>query len=1136
MNQIKGQKPDSQTDTTVLISEIAGLSELSAQLPSEKFTSLMNECFEFVIKKIELYGGTISNLDGENIKAVFGIPESLNKAPVKAVQAAIDLVEKFKIFNEVKELPNPIFLRVGLETGYVIVSEVASGENRQYNVFGETVNTAQRIRDFAENGQILVGPNLHSQIQKRFEFFAMEPVPVKGQKEPLSIFELIRKKKKEIKPDTTSSRMISSEMVGRQAEFEQLQNGIFNLINGNGSVINIVGKAGIGKSRLMAEIRQKELMKKIAFLEGRAISNGKNLSFHPIIQIIKSWASIREEDSPTESINKLQTAIQRVYAEAYDEIFPFIATMMGYRLEGKAKERTKDIEGEALENLILKNLRDLLSKASSIRPVVIIVEDAHWCDISSVIFLESLFKLVQKNRILFVNVFRPGHKETGERIRKFLNESLKEHFLEINIEPLKKLESEELINNLLHKVNLPDDINSLIIERAAGNPFFIEEVIRSFIDEGLIEIKDNTFFLTENIKFANIPESIDNVLLSRIDRLDEKTKDLLKTASVIGRNFYYKVLEEATQTIEEMDNKLEYLKDVQLINERKQKDEVEYLFKHALAQQATYDSIVENSRKDLHLKIAGSIEKVFAERIHEFYGMLAHHYSKAGQTEKTEEYLIKAGDESMKSGASSEAVNFLKKALETHLQNTRNIPDRQKVVELEEKLAFALYFSGQFVEAIKYFDKLIAYYYKPFPESNLGRLVGLAYNLIIIYRAIYFYKVKPAASPGKIQYKITKMNISKNQALINVDPKKAFFDALYSARFMRRKQFGIFDANLLLSGSSVLFFTGIFFNLGQKLAEWGKTFLNEKNILGWLWGKYSLMMYFYFAGKRIEIKDEAKVFKHGIKLGEYWPLTIFYVYSGLNMIELGNEKLTVNYLNRIAKVSEVFDNNFSTVQYHRLNVIFNLKYRKLEETIKATEEADHWIQKSDHAITLFVVYCFRSMALSLQQNLSMARNSLHEAEKLLKDIKTRLCLSYYFFAKSYIDIAELKEKTNDRSDGKITLKTTRNLIHHSQKVRKSLTEAYRLRAIVFWLLNKPNKALKNFDKSIKTALSFDGNLELSRTYFEIGKFLRDPKNKKERLNGMNATEYLLKAKSMFEEMNLKWDLEEYEKYMGGKDV
>jgi class 3 adenylate cyclase len=292
-----------------LIAEILGLSELSAQMPPDAFTGLMNECFDFIIKKIELYGGTVSNLDGENIKAVFGIPDHLDKAAEKALGAAIDLVERFKVFNQLHELAVPVSIRIGLETGPVIISKVGTGDTSRYNVFGETVNTAARIRDIAEKEQILAGPKLHSILEKQFEFLPLEPVPVKGQAHPLPLFELKRRKKEKVKPELSSGRMINSEMVGRHAEFELLQNGVFSLINGKGSVINIIGKAGIGKSRLMAELRQKELMKKVALFEGRAYSNGQNLSFHPIIRIIKSWAGIAEEDSTEVALGKLESNI-----------------------------------------------------------------------------------------------------------------------------------------------------------------------------------------------------------------------------------------------------------------------------------------------------------------------------------------------------------------------------------------------------------------------------------------------------------------------------------------------------------------------------------------------------------------------------------------------------------------------------------------------------------------------------------------------------------------------------------------------------------------------------------------------------------------------------------------------------------
>jgi len=497
-------------------------------------------------------------------------------------------------------------------------------------------------------------------------------------------------------------------------------------------VVNIEGIAGIGKSRLMAEIRVKEIMQHVAFFEGKALSEGRNLSFHPIIQVIKSWSGIKEDDSPAVSYQKLSANIIRIYPEQAAEIIPFVATMMGFPLEGEAKQRVKGIEGEALERLILKNTRDLLARAAGLRPVVIMMEDAHWADLSSISFMESFFKLSKIHRILFINVFRPEYKETGERLKSFVKENLPEHYREILVQPLNESDSVELIGNLLNRTNLPDDIRQLIVMRSEGNPFFIEEVLRSFIDEGLIEIKDNVFIVTERIQYANIPETIDKVILSRIDRLDEKTKGLLRTASVIGRNFYYKVLEEAAQTIEELDTRLQYLKETQLLNEHRHKEEVEFLFKHALAQQATYDSILLKTKKELHLKIARSIEKVFADKLPEFYGVLAMHYDKAEVTDKKREYLIKAGDEAFRSGASNEAMNFYMEAIKLLPKAPESDTEKENYKDLEIKIAFAQHAAGNNIAAIESFQRIIHKYFNHrFPENELSqKLAGISGMLV----------------------------------------------------------------------------------------------------------------------------------------------------------------------------------------------------------------------------------------------------------------------------------------------------------------------------------------------------------------------------------------------------------------------
>ncbi len=382
-------------------------------------------------------------------------------------------------------------------------------------------------------------------------------------------------------------------------------------------------------------------MKNVAILEGKSISIGRNLSFHPIINLLKHWLRIKDDDSDVIALRKLEGALRSVCPEDADEILPFVATIMGMKLLGKYAQRVKGIEGEALEKLILKNMKDLLTKASNLSPLVIVMEDMHWADKSSIGLMESLFRLAETQRILFINVFRPRYKETGDKIVKTIKEMLQLYYVEIVLEPLNEKMSEALITRYLTSSEPQHAFIRKIVQRAGGNPFFIEEVLRSLIDEDAVVLKDGKFHVTEKVGTINIPHKISDVLMARIDRLEVQARDLVKVASVIGRNFFYRILSEVASTVQNIDDRLSYLKEIELIQERKRMEELEYLFKHALAQEAAYDSILPQKRKELHLKVASSIEKVFGEKLHEFYGMLAYHYSRGENPDKAEEYLLK---------------------------------------------------------------------------------------------------------------------------------------------------------------------------------------------------------------------------------------------------------------------------------------------------------------------------------------------------------------------------------------------------------------------------------------------------------------------------------------------------------------
>jgi predicted ATPase len=285
--------------------------------------------------------------------------------------------------------------------------------------------------------------------QGTFQFEALGKKAIKGKAEAISVYRLLSPRPEAHRSRLGAERTIYSNMVGRDNELHRLELQLMKAINGQGSIINIIGEAGIGKSRLVAELKSRETMKRVTLLEGRAISIGRNLSFHPIIDLLKQWMRIREDDDPGETFSKVQQAVRNYAPEEASEIVPFVATLMGIPLWGKYAERVKGLEGEALEKLILKGLRDLLLKATERSTLVIVMEDLHWADASSLELLESLFRLADTQRILFINLFRPGFPETGERILKTLKERLPVYRLEMILEPLDEHMSEALIANML---------------------------------------------------------------------------------------------------------------------------------------------------------------------------------------------------------------------------------------------------------------------------------------------------------------------------------------------------------------------------------------------------------------------------------------------------------------------------------------------------------------------------------------------------------------------------------------------------------------------------------------------------------------------------------------------------------------
>ncbi len=1128
-------KEPERRQMTILFGEISNYDEIIGKTESEQAALIMNDCFERLTSEIEKHGGKTDKIIGGTILNFFGAPGSIEDSHKDAVNAAIAMRNKLNYFNEVINLEIPLEIKIGINTGTVIIEPI---DNDSYRVMGDTVSQASQLKDLANKTETLVGSLTYMLTQNDFKYQKLEAVLLKGKEKQTEVYQLISVKEKLHRSRLGKERQIFSAMVGRDKELAKLKLQVAKLLNGVGSIVSVIGEAGIGKSRLIAELKNEYEITKLTFLEGRALSIGKNLSFHPLTDIIKNWAGVTEEDSEQKASQKVENLIREIYPDNFVEIFPFVATMMGFELKGKFAERVKGIKGAALEKLILKNLKEFLTYSALQKPIVLVIEDLHWADKTSIEFLELLYRLAETENILFINVFRPNYKETGERILQTLEKNYPETKSKIHLESLTDNYGSELINNLLKTDMLSSNVVNLISKRSGGNPFFIEEVVRSFIDEGIIEARDNKFYVTKKISSVVIPQTINEVIMARIDRLDEETKSLLKKASVIGRNFFYKIIVEVAENIEDLDDRLAYLKDIQLIKEQKRMDEVEYLFKHALAHETVYDSILLTKRKELHVKTAKAFEKVFADNLSKFYGLLSYHYLNGEDYDKAEEYLIKAGEEALKTAASNEAVEYLQNALNIYLNKYGKNTDPDKKAMLEMNIGIALQNKGKFAESVEYLNKLKIYYDIHIPKStvifNMKAFLGFIHFLV----GINYPKLKWKKKITEKQFEQQIFWKVYNNSINLFNPKRGFLELLIE--WKKWTKYDLTKSELLklnLLGTAGTF---CFAGLPPKLAKKTLDLVNKKfpkqNLQEDLLFNLFSQMYRWVSGNwQIEDKNDynIKLVEKFMKTGDITFGTLYLNQYILTKIERGEYSKVKNILSKMLEIADAFENEYTKTLYHLACLKLYLKWRKFKEAFEQIESVKIIADKMQDNLTFLDAYSYAARLQIISGNIQEAEKALESASKYnSKDIppwyKTDYLTSNFNF-----NIYQLEKSIQNNSEfsktSKKTIASGKAALKNSKNYVGDRIEIYRLLGTYYWLINKQKKALKWWTKSIEFGENSGGKLELSRTFFEVGKCLSEEKSKYTELNNITPKEYLEKAKMMFEEMDLQWDLEELEK-------
>lgn len=740
---------------TILFCDVKDSTTIAEKLDPEEWTGIMNHVFEYLIAPVYRHGGVVARLMGDAILAFFGAPIAHEDDPQRAVLAGLEIIESIRAFRErmKRERGLDFNVRVGVNTGLVVVGEVGSELRGEYTVMGDAVNLAARMEQTAEPGTVQIAENTHKLVAPLFEFETPGGINVKGKSEPVLVYRVIGLKAKPGRVRGLETQGISSPLVGRDAEFAAIIGCVEQLLKEQGGMVGLISEAGLGKSRLMAEVRQSLMANRISpivgadvisdkpyaisWLEGRSLSFGQSISYWPFQEILRSYAGITEDDNEVDAWRKLENKVSALFSEDPDEaavqlppqpsptvaeILPYLASLLNLEVKGNYENRVKYLDGEAMGKQIFLTSRRFFERLARAQPVVLVFEDLHWLDESSTYLLEHLLPLVESVPLLIVGLSRPGRNTPAARLQEIAARDHTDHYTEIRPAPLSPTDSAQLVRNLLEVEDLPLQVRELIVGKAEGNPFFIEEVIRTLIDTGAVARDPITgrWLATAQVKTIAIPDTIQGVIIARVDRLEEEVKHILRVASVIGRSFLYRVLKAITETGQRLDEHLTELQQLELIRKKQVTPELEYIFKHALAQQVTYESILMQKRRELHASVGQAIESLFADRLEEFYGLLAYHYARAEAWEKALEYLLKAGDQAGSMAADAEALAHYQQAMTAYARAFGDKWDPVQRAALERKMGEAFFRRGEHQQASEYFQRALSYLGFPLPTSRWG--------------------------------------------------------------------------------------------------------------------------------------------------------------------------------------------------------------------------------------------------------------------------------------------------------------------------------------------------------------------------------------------------------------------------------